>query len=168
VTAELIEQIPQLDTLLVPVGGGGLLAGALAALDGTPTRVVAIEPLSARCLGAALDAGRPVDVTVSGPAVDSLGPRRVGQIGFEAARAHGVEHVDVDDDAIKNAQRAAWQELRIGLEGGGATALAAILYGGYRPQPDESTAVLSCGGNVDLDETSGSPSGHRRNSKATK
>jgi threonine dehydratase len=168
VTAELIEQIPQLDTLLVPVGGGGLLAGALAALDGTPTRVVAIEPLSARCLGAALDAGRPVDVTVSGPAVDSLGPRRVGQIGFEAARAHGVEHVDVDDDAIKNAQRAAWQELRIGLEGGGATALAAILYGGYRPQPDESTAVLSCGGNVDLNETSGSPSGHRWNSKATK
>jgi threonine dehydratase len=150
VTAELIEQVPDLDTVLVPVGGGGLLAGTLAALADSRTRVVAVEPLSARCLGAALEAGEPVDVDVSGAAVDSLGPRRVGQLGLAAARAHHVQHVDVTDDAISRAQHVAWQELRIGLEGGGATALAAVLDGSYQPAHDEVVAVLSCGGNVDI------------------
>jgi threonine dehydratase len=150
VTAEFIEQVPDLDTILVPVGGGGLLAGAVAALAGTQTRAVAVEPLTARCLGAALERGEPLDVDVSGPAVDSLGPRRVGQLGFNAARAHDVHHVDVTNDAISRAQRTAWEELRIGLEGGGATALAAILDGSYLPDRDEVVGVLSCGGNVDI------------------
>jgi threonine dehydratase len=123
VTAEFSEQVPGLDTILVAVGGGGLLAGALAALDGTSTRAVAIEPYGARCLGAAQEAGEPVDVTVPGPAVDSLGVRRVGRLAFAAAVAHRVQHVDVTDDAITQAQLHAWEELRIGLEGGGATAL---------------------------------------------
>jgi threonine dehydratase len=150
VTAELIEQAAGLDTILVPVGGGGLLGGAVAALEGTQTRAAAVEPFTARCLGAALEAGEPVDVDVSGPAVDSLGARRVGQLGFNAARRHGVHHVDVTDDAITRAQRSAWEELRIGLEAGGATALAAILDGSYRPAHDEVVGVLSCGGNVDI------------------
>lgn len=150
VTAEFIEQAPDLDTLLVPVGGAGLLAGALAALAGSRTRAVAVEPFTARCLGAALQAGEPVDVDVSGPAVDSLGPRRVGQLGFNAARAHDLHHVEVTNDAIARAQRSAWDELRIGLEGGGATALAAILDGSYQPAPDEVVGILSCGGNVDI------------------
>jgi threonine dehydratase len=134
------------------VGGGGLLAGALAALTGSSTVAVAVEPSSARCLGAALEAGEPVEVEVSGPAVDSLGPRRVGQLCYDAATAHGVQHVEVSDDAIVRAQLAAWSELRIGLEGGGATALAALVSGAYVPAEGEVVGVLVTGGNVDLPE----------------
>lgn len=107
VTAEFIEQVPDLDTILVAVGGGGLLAGALAALEGTSTRAVAVEPLTARCLGAALEVGEPVDVAVSGSAVDSLGVRRVGQLGLDAALAHRVKHIDITDQAITDAQLSA-------------------------------------------------------------
>lgn len=150
VAAEFSEQVPDLDTILIAVGGGGLLAGSLAALEGTATRVVAVEPSSSRCLGAALEAGTPVEVTVSGPAVDSLGVRRVGRLGFDAAVAHQVQHIDVTDEAITAAQLSAWHELRIGLEPGGATALAALLSGAYRPQPDEVVGIVGCGGNVDI------------------
>lgn len=150
VSAEFIEQVEGLDSLLIPVGGGGLLAGALAALAGSSTVAVAVEPRSARCLGAALEAGGPVDVDVSGPAVDSLGPRRVGQLCYDAAVAHAVQHVDISDKAIVHAQLAAWEELRIGLEGGGATALAALLSGAYIPAEGEVVGVLVTGGNVNL------------------
>jgi threonine dehydratase len=157
VTAEFLDQVPGLDSVLVPVGGGGLLAGALAALAGTSTTAVAVEPISARCLGAAMTAGHPVQVSVSGPAVDSLGPRRVGQLCFDAVLQHGgVPHVDVADEAIVAAQLAAWNELRIGLEGGGATALAALLSGAYRPVDGEVIGVLVTGGNVDLPALLGS------------
>ena len=147
---EFSDQAPGLDTILIAVGGGGLLAGALAALAGTSTRVVAVEPLTARCLGGALEAGERVDVAVSGVAVDSLGVRRVGQIAFDAAVAHEVRHIDVTDEAITAAQVGAWEELRIGLEAGGATALAALLSGAYQPQRNEVVGVLGCGGNVDI------------------
>jgi threonine dehydratase len=150
VTTEFSEQVPELDTILIAVGGGGLLAGALAALEGTATRAVAVEPSSARCLGAALEAGQPVEVAVSGPAVDSLGVRRVGRLGFDAAVAHHVQHIDVADEAITAAQISAWEQLRIGLEAGGATALAALLSSAYKPQHDEVVGVVGCGGNVDI------------------
>jgi threonine dehydratase len=142
--------VPDLDTILIAVGGGGLLAGSLAALEGTSTRVVAVEPMTARCLGAAQEAGEPVDVPVSGPAVDSLGVRRVGTLAFNAAAAHSVQHVDVTNEAIVHAQLRAWEELRIGLEAGGATALAALLSSAYRPAEREMVGVLCCGGNVDI------------------
>jgi threonine dehydratase len=148
--AELAEQVQGLDTVLVAVGGGGLLAGAVAALEDSPTRVVAVEPQSARCLGAALDAGERVDVEVGGAAVDSLGVRRVGRHGFEAAMAHGAQHVHITDEAIVAAQLRAWDQLRIGLEGGGASAMAALLSGAYAPAPDEVVGVMGCGGNVDI------------------
>jgi threonine dehydratase len=150
VTAEFIEQVPGLDSILIQVGGGGLLAGAAAVLEGTLAVPVAVEPFSARCLGAALDAGELVDVSVSGPTVDSLGPRRVGQLCYDAVIEHGIQHVDVTDDVIVGAQLAAWNELRIGLEGGGATALAALLSGAYVPRDGEVVGVLVTGGNVNL------------------
>jgi threonine dehydratase len=150
VTSEFVDQVAGLDSILIPVGGGGLLAGALAALTGSSTVAVAVEPISARCLGAAMDAGYPVDVSVSGPAVDSLGPRRVGQLCFDAVLANSVQHVDVTDEAITAAQLAAWEELRVGLEGGGATALAALLSGAYIPAEGKVVGVLVTGGNVDL------------------
>ncbi|WP_031469577.1 serine/threonine dehydratase [Sciscionella sediminilitoris] len=151
VTAEICADTEGLDTLLVPVGGGGLLAGALAWVRGTPVRVVAVEPANCRCLGAALAAGAPVEVAVSGAAVDSLGPRRIGSIAFGAARRHAVRHVEVSDEAIRAAQRLAWDRLRIGLEGGGATALAALTSGVYVPAAGERVGVLSCGGNLDIE-----------------
>ena len=112
--------------------------------------MVAVEPFTARCLGGALEAGERVDVAVSGVAVDSLGVRRVGQIAFDAAVAHQVRHIDVTDEAITAAQLGAWEELRIGLEAGGAAALAALLSGAYKPQRNEVVGVLGCGGNVDI------------------
>lgn len=147
---EFLDQAPDLDTILVAVGGGGLLAGALTAVEGTSTRVVGVEPYTARCLGAALEAGEPVDVEVSGAAVDSLGPRRVGRIGYDTAVAHDARRVDVEDSAIRQAQLLVWEELRVGLEGGGVTALAALLSGAYRPPPGETVGVICSGGNVDI------------------
>lgn len=150
VTTEILEQVPDLDVVLMSVGGGGLFAGALTALTSTSTEAIGVEPLTARCLGAALDAGTPVDVAVAGAAVDSLGPRRVGQIAYDTVTAHHARRLDVTDDAITAAQRAAWSELRIGLEGGGATALAAILSGAYQPDPGATVGIIASGGNVDL------------------
>ncbi|GAA1940912.1 threonine/serine dehydratase [Microbacterium aoyamense] len=149
VTTEFLDQVPDLSTVLVSVGGGGLLAGALTALTGTPVTAVGVEPVTARCLGAALDAGAPVDVEVSGAAVDSLGPVRVGRIAFDTVTAQQAHRVEVTDDAIRSAQRTAWNELRIGLEGGGAAALAAILSGAYTPSSSEVVGVVASGGNVD-------------------
>lgn len=149
-TLEFLEQVPDLDSVLVSVGGGGLLAGGLAVTADTRTRMVGVEPSSARCLGAALDAGEIVAVEVSGPAVDSLGPTRVGQIAFAMASAADVHRIEVTDDAIRHAQLNAWNELRIGVEGGGATALAAVLSGQYVPEPGEQLGVICSGGNYDI------------------
>jgi threonine dehydratase len=148
--AEFLEQVPDLDTVIVAVGGGGLLAGTLAAAQGASVRAVAVEPHTARSLGAALDAGERVDVEVGGAAVDSLGVRRVGRLGFEAAVRHRVQHVEITDEAIVATQVRVWEQLRLGLEGGGASALAALLSGAYVPGPDEVLGVIGCGGNVDI------------------
>lgn len=147
---EFAEQVPALDTMLMAVGGGGLLAGALIALAGSRLRIVGAEPSTARCLGAALEAGMPVDVDVSGAAVDSLGPRRVGHIAFNTATTHNVCRVDVADQEIPRAQTTAWDQLRVGLEAGGATALAALLSGAYQPAANETVGVICSGGNVDV------------------
>jgi threonine dehydratase len=152
VAAEFVEQVPELDRVMVAVGGGGLLAGTLIALAGTPTQVVGVEPSTAQTLGAALDAGTLVDVDVdlSGAAVDSLAPRRAGRIAFEVARTLPLHLTDVADSAIRQAQLTAWAELRIGLEGGGATALAALLSGAYQPEAGEVVGVICSGGNADI------------------
>ena len=145
---ELSEQVPEADTLLVSVGGGGLIGGIAAWFAGD-ARVVAVEPETSTCLRSALRAGEPVDVEVSGIAADSLGARRVGAIAFEVARAHVGDALVVDDVAIRGAQRAIWRELRMVAEPGGATALAALMTGAYRPSTGERIVVLVCGANAD-------------------
>ena len=145
---ELSEQTPNLDTVLVSVGGGGLIAG-IASWFGGDVRVVAVEPETSRCMGAALESGRPVDVPVSGIAADSLGTRRVGTIAFEVARMRVDRCLTVSDDAIRAAQRAIWNELHQLAEPGGAAALAAVMTGAYRPEPEERVVVLVCGCNAD-------------------
>jgi threonine dehydratase len=143
------EDAPELDTVLVAVGGGGLIAG-IAAWYGKRVKVVGVEPEGSRCLHASLEAGQPVDVTVESIAADSLGARNTGQLVFEIARQN-VDHVAlVPDDAIVAAQRLLWEKLRIAAEPGGAAALAALVSGSYKPRADEKVGVLLCGANVDL------------------
>jgi threonine dehydratase len=145
---ELAAQAPEVDTVLVAVGGGGLIGGVASWYRGH-TKVVAVEPETSRSLGAALDAGHPVDMTVSGLAADSLGTRQVGAWPFAAAQRWVDVAVTVPDATIADAQRALWRELRLVVEPGGAAALAALLSGAYRPEPGEQVAVLVCGANTD-------------------
>lgn len=135
------------DTVLIAVGGGGLIAGAMAWLDGR-RKVVAVEPETSSALHAALAAGGPVDVEVSGIAANALGARRIGRICFDLATAQGIDSVLVSDAAIAAAQAVLWRELRQLVEPAGATALAALLSGAYRPAEGERVAVLVCGANI--------------------
>ncbi|MDP5218423.1 threonine/serine dehydratase [Ruegeria sp. 2205SS24-7] len=137
----------QADTVLIAVGGGGLIAGAMAWLQGA-RKVVAVEPETSCALHAALAAGQPVDVEVSGIAANALGARRIGDICFDMAGQYKPMSVLVADDAIRSAQEALWQERRLLVEPAGAAALAALMSGAYQPQPGERVAVLICGANI--------------------
>lgn len=145
---ELDSQAPGLDTVLVAVGGGGLVAGT-AAWYGEGARIIAVEPERCPSLARALEAGGPVEVEIGGVASDSLGARRVGEIPFAMAREHVDESLLISDDAIVSAQRALWRELRVVAEPGGAAALGALLAGAYVPAPGERVGVFVCGGNTD-------------------
>jgi threonine dehydratase len=139
-----------LDTLLVATGGGGLVAGIAAWFAGR-IRVVSVEPEGSQCLKAALEAGGPVDVAVDSVAADSLGARNCGPRVYEIARRFVASAITVPDEAIRQAQRLAWDRLRVALEPGGSAALAALVGGIYRPAPGERVGVLLCGANVALD-----------------
>jgi threonine dehydratase len=146
---ELAAQIPDgFDTVLVAVGGGGLVAGVAAALHPAAT-VVAVEPVTSCALHTALAEGGPVDVPVSGVAADSLGARRVGEIAYATAVATGMTSVLVDDQAIVDARRLLWDDRRIAVEHGTAAAYAALLSGAYVPAEGERVVVLLCGANTD-------------------
>jgi threonine dehydratase len=139
-----------IDTALVAVGGGGLVAGVAAWFDGR-FKVIGVEPKGSRALDAAFAAGEPVDVPVRSIAADSLGARSVGALNLAIAR-RAVDHVaQVSDEAIRAAQRTLWRELQIAVEPGGAAAYAALSSGAYRPAAGERVGVLVCGANVDLD-----------------
>lgn len=145
---ELAEQAPELDTVLVAVGGGGLAAGFAAAYRDS-IRLVTVEPDTSRCLHAALEAGRPVRVEVAGVAADSLGATVIGEIPWALLSRHVDHSVLVDDDDILDARRRAWHEMRLVLEPGGAAALAALTSGAYVPAPGERVGVVLCGANAD-------------------
>jgi threonine dehydratase len=152
---ELLEDLDGgVDTVLVAVGGGGLMAGVAAAVEGV-ARVVAVEPVGAPTLHAAVQAGAPVDVPVSGIAADSLGARRVGDIGWSVAVRTGVVPVLVTDDDLVAARRLLWAEHRIAVEHGAAAAFAALTAGAYVPAPDERVAVVLCGANTDPTDLGG-------------
>jgi threonine dehydratase len=145
---ELLDQIPDgFDTVLVAVGGGGLIAGVTAALRDR-ARIVAVEPAACPALHEAMIAGGPVDVPVSGVAADSLGARRAGRIAYDLTTAAGVTSVLVDDQAIVDARRQLWDEYRIVVEHGTAAAQAALTSGAYTPAPGERVVVLLCGANT--------------------
>ncbi len=135
------------DTLLVAVGGGGLIAGAMGWLEGQ-RKLVAVEPERAPTLNRAMAEGPDCEVEVSGVAANALGARRIGRICHELAEAQQVQSVLVSDDAIISAQRALWHEARQLVEPAGAAALAALMAGAYMPEPGERVAVLLCGANI--------------------
>ncbi len=143
---EWLDQAEGLDTILMAVGGGGLIGGIAAAIGGR-VRIVGVEPENAPTLHNAMAAGAPVDVPVSGVAADSLGARRIGSLCF--ALSGGIDRsVLVTDDAIVAAQKTLWDALRVVAEPGGAAAMAALLSGRYVPAPDERVGVLLCGANT--------------------
>jgi threonine dehydratase len=145
---ELLGQLPDgFDTVVVAVGGGGLIGGVIGALRDR-ARIVAVEPVTCTALHSALAAGGPVDVPVSGVAADSLGARRAGELAYELAAAAGTTSVLVDDQAIVDARRELWDDYRIAVEHGTAAAQAALTSGAYVPAPGERVVVLLCGANT--------------------
>jgi threonine dehydratase/predicted RNase H-like nuclease len=148
-------QEPDLDTVLVAVGGGGLISGIAAWFAGSKVKVVGVEPSGSRALQAALEAKGPVEVTVASVAADSLGARNVGPLVHEVCK-DAVDHVAlVDDEWITKAQGVLWRDFRLAVEPGGAAALGALLSGAYVPKAGERLGVLVCGANVDLGKLAG-------------
>jgi threonine dehydratase len=145
---EFQSQAPDLDTVLVAVGGGGLIGGVAAWYAGRAT-VIGVEPERCPTLHAAREAGEPVDVEVSGLAADSLGARRIGSLAFQAAQRYVDSVVLVSDDEIRQTQRALWDNLRLIAEPGGAAALAGLRSGKYQPRAGERVGVIVCGANTD-------------------
>jgi threonine dehydratase len=140
----------QLDTVLVAVGGGGLIGGVIAALREQSVRVVAIESEGTPTLARALAAGHPVQVPVSGIAASALGASVIGENGFAQAQSHLHAMILVTDAEIEAAQHRLWDEVRLITEPGGAVALAALTSGRYIPEPGERIGVIVCGSNADL------------------
>ena len=139
-------ELDSIDPVLIAVGGGGLIGGALLQFQGR-RKVVAVEPETCATLHAARAAGRPVDIEVGGIAANALGAKRIGDICFDLAQRFDTPVVTVTDAAIGAAQRRLWQGLRQWVEPAGAAALAALASGAYTPEPGERVAILVCGAN---------------------
>jgi threonine dehydratase len=148
IAIELEEQSPDIDTVLVSVGGGGFIGGIAAWFSGR-VKIVAVEPEQCPTLHHALRARVPVDVETGGIAADSLGCRRIGTVPFSILLPAVSDSVLVSDEQIRDAQMVLWEKLRIASEPGGATAFAALVSGAYMRSPGEKIAVVICGGNVD-------------------
>ncbi len=145
---ELLEDVPDVGTVIVSAGGGGLYAGVAAAVEDR-ARVVIVEPQTCPTVSAARKAGAPVDVAVSGVAADSLGARRIGDLAWASVVRWQPESVLVSDEAIVRARTRLWSQLRIAAEPGAAAAYAALDEGAYVPAPGERVAVVVCGANTD-------------------
>lgn len=145
---EILEQVPEVDTILVAVGGGGLIGGIASAVR-TQACVIGVETEGTPTLHSARAAGHPVDVEVGGIALSSLGASRLGDIPWEAARQWVSDSLLVTDEAVREAQRFLWETCRLIAEPGAATTIAALLSGAYKPTADETVVVLVCGANTD-------------------
>jgi threonine dehydratase len=136
------------DSVLVSVGGGGLIAG-IAAWFEQRSKVVALEPQLAPTLFRAREAGAPVDVAVSGIAADALGAKRIGAIAWDITQQHVQSALLLGDDAIRKAQLTLWKDFKLAVEPAAALGLAALQSGAYRPRGDERVCLVVCGANLD-------------------
>lgn len=148
VALEIAKQHPNVDTVLVAVGGGGLLGG-MAAYFGDDVKIVAVETQGTAALYSAIQAGHPVDVDTDGIATDSLGARCIGDLCFPILQRYVDESLLVNDDEVRQAQAMLWQNFRIASEAGGAVAFAALSSGSYQLEQNEKVAVVLCGANTD-------------------
>lgn len=157
--ADILARAPEVTTLVVAVGGGGLFAGVATAAAAHGVRTVGVEPRNSRALNAGVLAGRPVDVEVDSIAMDSLGARRATELAVHAARTFDTRSVLVDDRLIVSARQLLWNRCRVAVEFGAATALAALLGtpAAYPPEPGESVCVVLCGANTQPADLSSSP-----------
>jgi threonine dehydratase len=138
------------NSVLVSVGGGGLVAGIASWYAGRDTRVIALEPERAPTLHAARNAGEPVDVNVSGIAADSLGAKRIGSIAWQVVtQQHVAQSLLLSDESIQHAQRWLWREMKLAVEPAAALGLAALQTGVYRTSPDDTVCLVLCGANVE-------------------
>jgi len=151
---ELERQAPEIDSLLVAVGGGGLIAGIAGYYAGR-CKIVAVEPETCATLHAARKAGAPISIRPSGIATDSLGASQIGSLAFPITEKHVATCVLVTDDDIREAQRELWRSMQLVSEPGGATAFAALMTGAYKPAADERVGVVLCGGNTELSAFAG-------------
>lgn len=162
---EFEQQAPDLDTLLVAVGGGGLIGGIAAwfsdRIQRGTMKIIGVEPELAPTLTYALRAGRPVDSPAGGIAADSLAPRQVGKLMFPLAQRYVSDVILVSDESIQQAQLALWSTLRIAAEPGGAAAFAALIANLYVPRPGERIGVIVCGGNTTAVDFSRSSQSHQ-------
>jgi len=147
---EIAEQAPELDTILLTVGGGGLFGGVASALAGR-MRVVAVETEDTALLNRALREGPEVQIQPGGIAASSLGASKIGMLAYDIAKGLATESVVVPDLAVFEAGRRLWEDVRLVVEPGAAAALAALVHGAYRPAPGERVGVVLCGGNADSD-----------------
>ena len=145
--AREIEEDVEVDVILSAVGGGGLIGGIASWIRDRAT-VVAVEPERCRSFNAALEAGQPVEVEVSGVAASSLGARMVGQNPW-TARDWIDRSVLVTDDDIVAAQRWLWAEARLAVEPAAAATVAALQTGAFEPEPGTRVVAVLSGGNVD-------------------
>ncbi|WP_330179569.1 threonine/serine dehydratase [Nocardia sp. NBC_01503] len=146
---EIVAQMPELDTVVVAVGGGGLFTGVATAAAHHGIRVVAVEPENCRAFNAGLEAGHPVDVPVESVAADSLGASRTSEMAIAAAGSAAFRSVLVTDEQIISARQSLWDDRRLAVEHAAGTALAALRSGAYIPDPGERIAVVICGANTD-------------------
>ena len=146
---EWAEQSPDMDAVLIAIGGGGLISGVAYALQMGPA-VIGVEPKDARCAYEARKAGAPVEMPPTSIARDSLGAPSIGQMNHDAINAYVDDLALVEDDAIRAAQKALWRQCGIAAELGASTALAALMSGAVTPEPGSHVGVLICGSNVDL------------------
>jgi threonine dehydratase len=166
VALELDQQAPHLDSLLVAVGGGGLIGG-VASWYANRIKIVGVEPEAAPTLYNALQAGRPIDSPAGGIAADSLAPKRVGELMFPIAQKYVHDVLLVTDPEIQQAQEVLWKALRLVAEPGGAAAFAAILSGRYQPQAGERVGVLVCGGNTAAVDFAPAPGAESKDNSAS-
>jgi threonine dehydratase len=145
---ELEQQAPDLEKVIVSVGGSGFIAG-VAAWYGRTAQILGVEPEMAPSLHASLEAGRPVDVQTGGVAADALGCRRVGDLGFEIVKAANVECYLVTEDEILKAQKDLWRELRLIVEPAAALPLALLQSGKITVDTGVKVGLVLCGSNTD-------------------
>ena len=145
---EIEKQLPDLDTLFVAVGGGGLIGGIAAWFEGR-VKIIAVESAGTATLFSAMQSGPDAEITASGIAASALGATRIGTIGYAIAQRLVDQAVVVSDADIIDAQQRVWDAARVFAEPGGITALAALTSGAYHPAIAERIGVVICGANAD-------------------